>query len=65
MCLVLQPESAKHPGPKLLLISYDCVWAAFKSHTVDLEDQKMRDRINCLIDSAAMLLKSGIITNAG
>ena len=47
-------ESAKHPETKLLLISYDHAWAAFKSHvhTVALEDQKMRDRINCLIDSA-------------
>ena len=48
-----KPESAKHPESKLLLISYDHAWAAFKSHTVALEDQKMRDRINCLIDSAA------------
>jgi len=45
-------ESAKHPESKLALISYDNAWAAFKSHTVALEDQKMRDRINCLIDSA-------------
>ena len=42
-------ESAKHPES---LISYDHAWAAFKSHTVALEDQKMRDRINCLIDFA-------------
>lgn len=28
-------------------------WAAFKLHTVTLEDQSMRNRINCLIDSAA------------
>ncbi len=48
-----KPESAKHPESKLLLISYDHAWAAFKSHTVAIEDQKMRDRINCLIDSAA------------
>ena len=39
------------PESKLLLISYDRAWAAFKSHTVALEDQKMRDRINCLIDA--------------
>ena len=45
-------ESAKHPESKLYLISYDRTWAAFKSHTVALEDQKMRDRINCLIDYA-------------
>ena len=36
----------------MLLISYDHAWAAFKSHTVALEDQAMRDRINCLIDFA-------------
>jgi hypothetical protein len=46
-------ESAKHPESKLYLISYDHSWAAFKSHTVALEDQNMRDRINCLIDFAA------------
>lgn len=45
-------ESAKHPESKLSLISYDNAWAAFKSHTVALEDQRMRDRINCLIESA-------------
>ena len=37
----------------LYLISYDDTWAAFKLHTMTLEDQTMRDRINCLIDSAA------------
>jgi len=36
-----------------LLISYDHAWAAFKNHTVALENQKMRDKINYLIDSAA------------
>lgn len=45
-------ESPKHPETKLSLISYDYAWAAFKSHTVALEDQTMRDRINCLIDFA-------------
>ena len=48
-----KPESAKHPDTKLVLISYDHAWAAFKSHTVAQEDQVMRDRINCLIDYAA------------
>jgi hypothetical protein len=48
-----KPESAKHPETKLSLISYDYAWAAFKSHTVVLEDQSMRDRINCVIDFAA------------
>ena len=46
-------ESAKHRESKLVLISYDHAWAAFKSHTVALEDQRMRYRINCLINSAA------------
>ena len=41
------------PRIKLLLLLYDHAWAAFKSHTVALEDRIMRDRINCLIDSAA------------
>ena len=45
-------ESAKHPESKLALISYDHAWAAFKSHRVALENQKMQDRINCLIDFA-------------
>jgi len=48
-----KPESAKHPETELVLISYDHAWAAFKSHTVALEDQVMRERINCLIDYAA------------
>ena len=48
-----KPESTKHPETKLVLISYDHAWAAFQSHTVALEDQVMRDRINCLIDYAA------------
>ena len=46
-------ELVKHPEPKLLLIPYDHAWEAFKSHTVALQDQQMRDRINCQIDSAA------------
>ena len=45
-------ETAKHPESKLKLISYDHAWASFKSHTVALNDQVMRDRINCLIESA-------------
>ena len=35
------------------LISYDHPWAAFKSPPVVLEDQILRDSINCLIDFAA------------
>ena len=48
-----KPESAKHPKSKLSLISYGHAWAAFKSHAVALKDQKMQDRINCVIDYAA------------
>lgn len=48
-----KPESGKHPESKLSLISYAHAWAIFKNHTVALEDQNMRDRINCLIDYAA------------
>ena len=46
-------NSARNPKSKLCLISYDQAYAAFKSHTVALEDQTMRNRINCLIDYAA------------
>ena len=52
MCLVLHDETVKHPKSKLKLISYDHAWVTFKSHTVALEDQVMRDRINCLIEYA-------------
>ena len=45
-------ESAQHRESNMVSISYDHAWAAFKSHTVALEDQRMRDRINCLINSA-------------
>ena len=48
-----RPEDDKNKGTKLLLLSYDYAWAAFKSHTLILDDQDMRDRINCLIDFAA------------
>jgi len=48
-----KPESPKNPNTELSLISYDHAWAAFKIHTVVLKDQKMRERINCLIDYAA------------
>ena len=44
---------AKHPESKLFLCLHDHAWAAFKSHTVALEDQIMWNRIDCLIDSAA------------
>ena len=43
-------ETVKHPESTLHLISYDTAWAAFKSHTVALDIQNMRDRINCLIE---------------
>ena len=46
-------ESVKHPESKLILLSYDHAWAAFKRHTVALGYQTMRDRINFIIDSAA------------
>ena len=45
-------ETVKHPESKLKLISYHHAWASFKSHTVVLDDQLMRDSINCLIESA-------------
>ena len=48
-----KPESVKNPQAKLSLIAYDYAWAAFKRHTVALEDEKMRDRINSLIACAS------------
>jgi hypothetical protein len=49
----MKPEDTKHLEctGKLLLISYITSWNVFKSHTVVLEDDHMRDRINRLIDS--------------
>ena len=56
-------ESKKQPETHLILLSYNYAWAAFKSHTVVLEDQVMKDWINCLIDSAlcSLLSKSDTI----
>ena len=45
-------ELPRHPELKLLLIMYHQAWEAYKSHMVALEDQAMRNRINCLIDFA-------------
>ena len=45
-------DDPKHRESKFLLLSYDNTWAAFKRHTVMLDDDDMRDRINCLIDHA-------------
>ena len=54
MCVVLlQSIISKASRVKAFVDSYDHAWAAFESHTVALEDQKICDRINCLIDSAA------------
>ena len=49
----MKPEDTKHPERtgKWLLISYIPAWNVFKSHTVVLQDDAMRDRINRLIDS--------------
>ncbi|CAB3976667.1 Hypothetical predicted protein [Paramuricea clavata] len=46
-------EDTKHPERtgKWLLISYIPAWNVFKSHTVVLQDDATRDRINRLIDS--------------
>lgn len=35
---------------ELRLLSYDSSWESFKSHTIHLEDERMKDRINCLIE---------------
>lgn len=49
----MKPEDERHPERtgKWLLISYLPAWNVFKSHTVVLQDDEMRDRINRLIDS--------------
>ena len=49
----MKPEDTKHPEctGKWLLISYITAWNVFKSHTIVLQDDKMRARINRLIDS--------------
>lgn len=49
----MKPEDTKHSERtgKWLLISYITAWNVFKSHIIVLQDDKMRDRINRLIDS--------------
>ncbi len=49
----MKPEDTKHPEQtgKWLLLSYTASWNAFRSHTIVLQDDSMRDRINCLINS--------------
>jgi len=49
----MKPEDERHPERtgRWLLLSYTSAWNVFKSHTVVLQDNAMRDRINCLIDS--------------
>ena len=47
----MRGQDSKHPGNPLQLMQYDHAWAAFKRHTVILQDQDMKDRINCLIES--------------
>ena len=49
----MKPEDKRHPERtgKWLLMSYLQAWNAFKRHTVVLQDDVMRERINRLIDS--------------
>ena len=49
----MKPEDEKHPERtgRWVLLSYTSAWNVFRSHTVILQDDAMRDRINCLIDS--------------
>ena len=51
--LCMKPEDERHPERtgRCFLLSYTFAWNVFKSHTVVLQDNAMRDRINCLIDS--------------
>ena len=53
VCLVHETEDERHPERtgRWLLFSYTSAWNVFKCHTVVLQDNAMRDRINCPIDS--------------
>ncbi len=48
----MKSDNPKHPQEgKLCLLQQECAWRTFKSHTVYLEDDTMRDRILAVIDS--------------
>jgi hypothetical protein len=49
----MKPEDERHPerAGRWVLLSYTSTWNVFRSHTVVLQDDAMRDCINCLIDS--------------
>ncbi len=48
----MKPEDTKHPRQgKLYLLQQEDAWMTFKSHTVYLEDDAMRDRILAVIDA--------------
>ena len=47
----MNPEDERHPGNEWVLLSYTSAWNVFRSHTVVLQDDAMRDHINCFIDS--------------
>ena len=53
ICLMLQSRINQESWSKLAPISDDYAWEAFRRHSVALEDQTMRDWINCLIEFAA------------
>ena len=49
----MKPEDERHPERtgRWVLLSYTLAWNVFRSYTVVLQDDAMRNRINCLIDS--------------
>ena len=49
----MKPEDERNPERtgRWVLLSYTSAWKVFRSHTVVLQDDAMRNRINCLIDS--------------
>ena len=49
----MKPKDERHPERtgRWVLLSYTYAWNVFRSHTVVLPDDAMRNRINCLIDS--------------
>ncbi len=58
----MKPEDTKHPEQtgKWLLLSCTASWNAFRSHIIVLQDDSMRDRINCLINSTTDPFASAI-----
>ena len=59
----MKPEDERHPewAGRWVLLSYTSAWNVFRSHTVVLQDDAMRDHINCLIDSISDQLTEVVV----